>query len=72
MSLERIPFFLHLRVGDENALLLGQNAMKERGLFRDKGQGRAGSRLLRLFRASPFSKGEHMWAALGHRTRANV
>ena len=66
VPLERVPFFLRIRVSDQNTLLLGQNAMEERGLVRDKSQGSARSRLFRLFRAGPFSKGENMRAALGY------
>src|SRR5437899_1568145 len=66
VPLEGVPFFLCVCVAYQNALLLGQNAMEKRRLVRDKRQGSAGTRLFRLFRAGPFSKGEHMRTALGY------
>src|SRR5579864_8073579 len=63
VPLEGVPFFLCVRVGYQDALLFDQNAVEKRRLVRDKSQRSARPRLFRLFRAGPFSKGEHMRTA---------
>ena len=66
MPLEGTPFFLHLRVGDQNALLLRQNAMEERGLVREQTSGESGDWAFSAVQEKSFLQGRAYAGRFGH------